>query len=333
VHLILGNLYREKGQVGRAINVHQQLLQQPRLNKLELVAVWMSLALDYKQGGFVDRSRDALAEVLKLAPDHQQALLTLEKLHADQHQWAAALECRGRVMRSAPDADARRHRTILASRNGAGPRRDAPRRDRRRQSPLPVGHRVGSGGRARLRQPWATSPGPATSRLQSDVERAIDVAPDKAHIVFDRLARAYTSLGAPQRFEALCRRLIAATPADWRARLALARHLTASGTPDEALTLLLEAVAVHPHAMMVHEAIWDALTALGHPTDAMNRYTAISREAVFYHDPHVCMRCRYRSTELLWQCPHCHDWNTFIEERLTPADDDITTAPAVEERP
>ena len=61
--------------------------------------------------------------------------------------------------------------------------------------------------------------------------------------------------------------------------------------------------------------------------------TAISREAVFYHDPHVCMRCRYRSTELLWQCPHCHDWNTFIEERLTPADDDITTAPAVEERP
>jgi hypothetical protein len=25
----------------------------------------------------------------------------------------------------------------------------------------------------------------------------------------------------------------------------------------------------------------------------------------------VCLRCRYRSTELLWQCPHCHDWNTY----------------------
>jgi lipopolysaccharide assembly protein B len=35
----------------------------------------------------------------------------------------------------------------------------------------------------------------------------------------------------------------------------------------------------------------------------------------------VCMRCRYRSTELLWQCPHCHDWNTFVEERIAPAQD------------
>ena len=33
------------------------------------------------------------------------------------------------------------------------------------------------------------------------------------------------------------------------------------------------------------------------------------------------MRCRYRSTELLWQCPHCHDWNTFVEERIAPAQD------------
>ncbi|MBL8140916.1 MAG: tetratricopeptide repeat protein, partial [Acidobacteria bacterium] len=241
----------------------------------------------------------------------------------------------GRVMRSAPDADARRHRTILAfleTELGL----DAMRRDaiddanRHFQSAIESDPAV---------VPAYVSQGDLhlvagnVSAAVSTWERAIDVAPDKAHIVFDRLARAYTSLGAPQRFEALCRRLIAGTPADWRARLALARHLTASGAADDALTLLLEAVAVHPHAMMVHEAIWDALTALGHPTDAMNRYTAISREAVFYHDPHVCMRCRYRSTELLWQCPHCHDWNTFIEERLTPADDDITTAPAVEERP
>ena len=35
IHLILGNLYREKGQVGRAIQEHQTLLQRPHLrNKL-----------------------------------------------------------------------------------------------------------------------------------------------------------------------------------------------------------------------------------------------------------------------------------------------------------
>jgi DNA repair protein RadA/Sms len=47
----------------------------------------------------------------------------------------------------------------------------------------------------------------------------------------------------------------------------------------------------------------------------------LTREAVFYLDPHVCRRCRYRSTELLWQCPQCHEWNTFVEERIAPAKD------------
>jgi len=48
----------------------------------------------------------------------------------------------------------------------------------------------------------------------------------------------------------------------------------------------------------------------------------LTRNAVFYLDPHVCVRCRYRSTELLWQCPQCHEWNTFVEERIAPAKDD-----------
>jgi predicted ATP-dependent serine protease len=56
----------------------------------------------------------------------------------------------------------------------------------------------------------------------------------------------------------------------------------------------------------------------------VRRYVALTEEAVFYLDPHVCVRCRYRSTELLWQCPQCHEWNTFVEERLAPAKDSPT---------
>src|SRR6476646_1369755 len=35
LRLVLGNLYRDKGQVGRAIHEHQSLLQRPRLSKPE----------------------------------------------------------------------------------------------------------------------------------------------------------------------------------------------------------------------------------------------------------------------------------------------------------
>jgi len=54
LRLVLGNLYREKGQVGRAINEHQSLLQRPRLSKLEHANIQLCLGLDYRRGGFVD---------------------------------------------------------------------------------------------------------------------------------------------------------------------------------------------------------------------------------------------------------------------------------------
>ena len=53
---MLGNLYREKGQVGRAIQEHQALLQRPRLNQIEHANVLLCLGLDYRRGGFVDRA-------------------------------------------------------------------------------------------------------------------------------------------------------------------------------------------------------------------------------------------------------------------------------------
>ena len=46
VHMILGNLYREKGQVGKAITVHQSLLQRSKLSRLEHAYVLLCLGLD-----------------------------------------------------------------------------------------------------------------------------------------------------------------------------------------------------------------------------------------------------------------------------------------------
>jgi lipopolysaccharide biosynthesis regulator YciM len=81
------------------------------------------------------------------------------------------------------------------------------------------------------------------------------------------------------------------------------------------------ALVQNPHALSIHQAIWRALGQLQHPASLVSRYRDLTEHAVFYLDPHICMRCRYRSTELLWQCPHCHDWNTFVEERIAPAND------------
>jgi lipopolysaccharide biosynthesis regulator YciM len=330
LRLVLGNLYREKGQVGRAIQEHQSLLQRPRLNKVEHANVLLCVGLDYRRGGFVDRAVAAFTDVLKLDPENEAALVNLEKLQEDQHQWQDAYVTRRRLATIAGPPNQPKSQSILGFLENelglqalkAGQLAEAARRfesamelDR---SVLPAHLHLGD---VRERQ----------GDLNAAVgiwERAIDVAPDRAYLALDRLERAYTKLGASSRFAALCRRLTDDSPREWRARLALARHLTAQGQAGKTLELLFEALEHNPHALAIHQAIWNTLSTMDLPKHHVARYIEVTRQSVFYLDPHVCVRCRYRSTELLWQCPHCHEWNTFVEERITPATDTESEIPA-----
>ena len=72
------------------------------------------------------------------------------------------------------------------------------------------------------------------------------MAPSAPISRFDRLESAYEEMDAPEQFAGLCRRLIAANPQDWRARLALAGFLLKRDKPAEALELLFEACRPQP---------------------------------------------------------------------------------------
>src|SRR5688572_7192309 len=114
LRLVLGNLYREKGQTGRAIQEHQALLQRPRLNRVEHANVLLCLGLDYRRGGFVDRAVAVFSDVLKLDPENEAALVNLEKLQEDQHQWREAYFTRQRLAQLAGPPDQPKSQAILA---------------------------------------------------------------------------------------------------------------------------------------------------------------------------------------------------------------------------
>jgi lipopolysaccharide assembly protein B len=323
VHMILGNLYREKGQVGKAITVHQQLLQRPNLAKLEHAYVLLCLGLDYKHGGFVDRAREAFNEVLRLDADNEYALVNLQKLQEEQHQWSEAYDTRQRLSKLTDVEQGPQNQAILAFLENeigleAMRRKDYAEAIRRFQGAIDLDARA---------VPAYLNLGDVRVAQHNDKEadaiwqKLVDVAPDRAYLAFDRLEALAVRTGSPERFTRLCQRLIDDTPQDWRARLALSRHLAASGRPRDALELLFAALVQNPHALGIHQAIWRALGQLRHEPGLVDRYSELTRHAIFYLDPHICLRCRYRSTELLWQCPHCHDWNTFVEERIAPAQD------------
>ena len=108
IHLILGNVYRERGQVARAIQIHQGLLQRQKLTRIEHAYVLLCLGLDFKRGGFVDRALEAFTEALRLDPQNQYALSYLQKLHEEQHQWEEAYTIRRQLVElSGPDTHPR----------------------------------------------------------------------------------------------------------------------------------------------------------------------------------------------------------------------------------
>jgi lipopolysaccharide biosynthesis regulator YciM len=254
----------------------------------------------------------------------------MEKLQEDQHQWQEAYLTRRRLARIAGPPDQPKSQSILAfleTELGLQALKEGRTADaiRRFEAAIDLDRSV---------MPAYLHLGDARARegdLQAATatwERSIEVQPDRAYLVLDRLEHAYSTSGSGQRFQDLCQRLIAASPREWRARAALARHLVNRGQTGPALELLFEALEHNPHALAIHQSIWAALSALDLPRHLVARYVEITRQSVFYLDPHVCVRCRYRSTELIWQCPHCHEWNTFVEERITPATDTEAEIPA-----
>jgi len=323
VHMILGNLYREKGQVGKAITIHQMLLQRQKLSRIEHAYVLLCLGLDYKRGGFVDRALDAFNEVLRLDAENEYALENIQKLHEEQHQWTEAYDTRQRLTNLAAIDSRPQSQSILAFLENeigleAMRRKDYAEAARRFQAAIDLDARA---------VPAYLNLGDVRVS-QGKQEEALDiwntlvqVAPDRAYLVFNRVEALAAEAGTPERFTKLCERLIDENPQEWRARLALARNSESAGQPDDALELLFAALVQNPHALGIHQAIWRTLGQLGYPRAQIDRYSELTQHAVFYLDPHVCMRCRYRSTELLWQCPHCHDWNTFVEERIAAAQD------------
>ena len=233
IHLILGNLYREKGQVGRAIQEHQALLQRPNLRKLEHANVLLCLGLDYKRGGFVDRALEAFTEVLRLDPDNQYALSNLEKLYEEQHQWTEAYATRQKLAARGGAAEQPRHQEILAFlENEIGlaalKRDDHAEAARRFEAAIDLDAKNAPAylnlGDVRYQQ------GDAAAAIAA-WERLVETSPERAYLAFARLEPAYEQAGRPARFPDLCRRLIAANPQDWRARLALARHDGSHGDP------------------------------------------------------------------------------------------------------
>jgi lipopolysaccharide biosynthesis regulator YciM len=92
-HLALGNLLRRKGEVDRAIKVHQNLLARPVLSAEQQASAHMELALDYMAAGLLDRAERLLLDLVK--ENHSlkdKALKQLLDVYVEEREWESAID-------------------------------------------------------------------------------------------------------------------------------------------------------------------------------------------------------------------------------------------------
>lgn len=93
IHISLGNLFRSKGEVDRAIKVHQNLLARPNLTKRQRHMAIAELASDYLKAGLLDRAEKLYREMIELNTDSRHAYQRLLELYITEKSWEEAVEC------------------------------------------------------------------------------------------------------------------------------------------------------------------------------------------------------------------------------------------------
>lgn len=91
-HLALGNLFRKRGEVDRAIRIHQNLIARPSLPSGVRKLALMELGLDYMAAGLFDRAESIFKELL-LEPQHKAtSLRQLMLIYQQTKDWDKAVK-------------------------------------------------------------------------------------------------------------------------------------------------------------------------------------------------------------------------------------------------
>lgn len=240
-YLALARIFRQRGEIGRAIHLHQNLLLRRDLDPEARYQALLGLAEDFQEGGFLRRAIAAFEEVLARRPREARALRALTRLFVNAREPRRAVPLARRLVR-VEGASARSVETDvwieLAEVERAEGRTHAARKALQRALRL---------------DPSSVRACIALGEVDADLGRAKEALAAWRRVpeldrragprVYARLAATFAALGRAREYESWLRELLATDPDDPGARLALARTLAARGAADEALGLAEEVLA------------------------------------------------------------------------------------------
>ena len=104
-HWTLGKLFRRRGEVDRAIRIHQNLISRPALSSEERQHAMYELGQDYLSAGLYDRAEKMFTELQEHSVYRLESLQSLLVLYEATHEWDKAIRIGLKIARSNKDIE------------------------------------------------------------------------------------------------------------------------------------------------------------------------------------------------------------------------------------
>ena len=96
-HFALGSLFRRRGEVDRAIRIHQNIIARPDLASEQKDQALYSLAKDYLAAGLLDRAENLFSRLAEGSRYQVQALEALCGIYEQEREWEKAIDAGQRL--------------------------------------------------------------------------------------------------------------------------------------------------------------------------------------------------------------------------------------------
>lgn len=330
LHFALGSLFRRRGEMERAIRVHQSLLARADLPQEEREHAQHELAQDFLKAGMLDRAEQAFQQVLdtRFAVPAVRALI---RIYESEHDWPRAIEAvkrlRGLVDEPVPQLvhyQCEQAQTALSANPpdlaAAGAALDAADN----AANALRGQERGHASQARIAMLRALIARQDNNRECERVylESVLTTAPEYAGLVAEQLLESLRSLGQASQGLQILKSHYMRYPALDTFNV-IFRELRSQNGHGPAWEFARDALRAHP-TLLGLDRLLEVELASGSPQPGSNLAPdsdlGLLRSLIHKHtkrlDRYACGVCGFEARHFYWQCPGCNSWETYQPRRI-----------------
>lgn len=318
LHLFLGSLFRTRGEVSRAIRIHENILARPSLTQNDYAKVQYELARDYLQAGFFNYAEHHFKALIKGKSCYvEPSSLALMNIYEQAKDWLSAIQLAKRIQKQfqLDVAKSLAHyycEYMLTLHEHKGKERVQFLQLALKVYPDCV--------RANL---MLADEYIRRKLLQKAFLALKEVKSQNLTYIRETCTRmlAIQTLGFDlQLIESFWRECLDLTH-DSQIIIALARHLRESQGDHVAIEFLSMMMRSSPsiHVMLLLVEIYIEHSE-GNAKEKLRLLRGFMQETLRRDLPYLCQNCGFSGASIYWQCPGCRSWETLQPKDQVPLD-------------